>query len=363
MSGILIQNFTFFVGIGLLFWRLRPRRKARVKALVTSSELPPSLDELAILIPARNEETSLPLLLESLKPAQKAGATILVIDDQSTDRTREIALSFGVSICQTKPKPHDWSGKNWACQKGFEELQTLSVYSKIRYLLFTDADTIHNLKALPEALQWFKQQKAALMTARPYHRSPSFWEQLLGPFYLMILFITNAKEDHPTADRVFSIGQFLLFQKDFYSHWGGHSSVRGHLAEDLALARLCFQNKKPFVIYPKTDLYSTRMYSTPKEFFKGWERNFRLGMEDSSWQTRFEIIFLMGAVLGHWAWWNYLLVVVLLSFLQKKEGRFHLAGAILYPVALMSFIVISMSAMLKRLINKPILWKSREYYR
>ena len=56
----------------------------------------PDLPELSIVVPARNEERHLGDLLNSLLaldyPAERL--QIVVINDQSTDRTREVAESF-----------------------------------------------------------------------------------------------------------------------------------------------------------------------------------------------------------------------------------------------------------------------------
>ena len=51
---------------------------------------------ISVLVPTWNEEKNLPACLESVKWADE----ILVVDSQSTDRTLEIAESFGATILQ-----------------------------------------------------------------------------------------------------------------------------------------------------------------------------------------------------------------------------------------------------------------------
>lgn len=59
--------------------------------------------DLTILIPAFNEEQGLPKTLESLRNEPRlAGATVLVIDDGSTDRTAEVARGLGVQVLTHK---------------------------------------------------------------------------------------------------------------------------------------------------------------------------------------------------------------------------------------------------------------------
>ena len=318
-----------------------------------------AMAELLVIIPCRNEAFNLPNLLSSFIESKKAGLQILVVDDQSTDETASIAKKFGADVCVTSNRPEGWSGKNWACHQGYEYSRKIGLNYK--YILFTDADTIHSNLGLINAISWLNTQSADLLTARPYHRNPSFWEQLMGPFYLLILLITNAKEMRPKFNRFFSIGQFLLFKKEFYEYCGGHNSVKNKLAEDLALTQLCFSLNKSFVVYPEATLYSTRMYSTMKDFYLGWQRNFRLGMAQSSYQTWLEILIVVGALLTPPTFWSYALTSIIILLLQKKEGHFHFLGALFFPIGIIIFLIISLSAGLRTFLRKPIIWKTREY--
>ena len=55
---------------------------------------------LSIVIPAYNEETYLPATLESVRSALNdiSDAEVIVVDNESTDATREIAVSFGAKV-------------------------------------------------------------------------------------------------------------------------------------------------------------------------------------------------------------------------------------------------------------------------
>ncbi|CBN56163.1 MULTISPECIES: glycosyltransferase family 2 protein [Kamptonema] len=74
----------------------------------TSSKIPVS-----VLIPAKDEEVNLPACLDSLTRAVE----VFVVDSQSTDRTVEIATSYGVEVVQFYfnncwPKKKNWSLEN-----------------------------------------------------------------------------------------------------------------------------------------------------------------------------------------------------------------------------------------------------------
>lgn len=352
------------IALALFIWRLsvRPRsNRALMTKLDTLSapERKSLYGQLAIIVPARNEAQNLPGLLRSLQKAHQEGTKIIVVDDHSTDATAAIAREWNVDVVSSKPRPEGWSGKNWACHQGAEALRASAFEGQ--YLLFTDADTHHYAEDIPKALAWFKTHGAAVMTCRPYHRNPTWWERMLGPFALLVLTITDAGRCRPKADRFFSIGQYLLFDRHYYEKSGGHESIQAALAEDLALARICFDQKQTFLVYPQTNLYSTRMYSSPSEFFKGWRRNFRLGMDQSTFLTFLETVLIISAGLGSLRLSNYAFTALLLALLQRRQGRFSFWGAILYPANYLLFIIISSCAQFDSLMNRPVEWKSRQY--
>src|ERR1051325_1205355 len=69
--------------------------------------------QISIIIPARDEERNLPRLLGSIP-----GQQVIVVDDCSADRTREVARDRGACIVDGTPPPNGWRGKTWACHQG-----------------------------------------------------------------------------------------------------------------------------------------------------------------------------------------------------------------------------------------------------
>src|SRR5690242_14030921 len=83
---------------------------------------------LSIIIPTYNEEEYLPRLLASIRSQRFEGYEIIVADNKSTDRTREIAARFGAKIVDGgMPGP----GRNLGARAAQGDL-----------LLFLDADVI-----------------------------------------------------------------------------------------------------------------------------------------------------------------------------------------------------------------------------
>src|SRR5271168_3058957 len=96
----------------------------------------------SIIIPARNEEANLGACLESLIAQTGTDFEIIVVDDNSTDRTGAIATSFPkAKVIEAAALPMGWTGKNNAVATGAR-------HARGQWLLFTDADTIHMPGAL-----------------------------------------------------------------------------------------------------------------------------------------------------------------------------------------------------------------------
>ena len=110
----------------------------------------------SVVVPARNEEASLDACLRSLIAQSGVDFEIVVVDDDSSDRTRQIALSFpGVRVIDAPPLPQGWVGKNNALVAGAEA-------ARGEWLLFTDADTVHLPGSLARAIAEARHRGAAL---------------------------------------------------------------------------------------------------------------------------------------------------------------------------------------------------------
>src|SRR5207253_1979629 len=129
----------------------------------------PSSDSplVSVIVPARNEEASLAQCLESLVSQTGVSFEIVVVDDASTDRTRQIAESFSqVHTIDAPPLPPGWTGKNNALAAGAKA-------ARGKWLLFTDADTVHHAGSLARSLEEAKE-RTPLCGWRG-------WQRLAGP--------------------------------------------------------------------------------------------------------------------------------------------------------------------------------------
>ncbi len=92
--------------------------------------------DVAVVIPALNEEESLPLVLRALPDV----GTVIVVDNGSTDRTAEIARANGATVV-SEPR----RGYGYACLAGLEAIRDEAP----RVVVFLDADHSDHPEELP----------------------------------------------------------------------------------------------------------------------------------------------------------------------------------------------------------------------
>src|SRR5215471_10890711 len=227
---------------------------------------------ISVIIPARNEEANLSACLESLTTQTGVSFEIIVVDDQSTDRTREIAASFPkVRIIEARSLPDGWTGKNNAVTTG--ALAALG-----DWLLFTDADTVHLPGSLARALAEARDNHVDLLSYSPEQIAVTFWEMAILP----VVFAELARQYPPSkvSDASSPIaaanGQFILIRREAYDAVGGHAGIAGDLLEDVALARLVKQSGRKMFFRYGTDAVRARMYRNFAQLREGWTKNLAL---------------------------------------------------------------------------------------
>lgn len=339
------------LGLGLLTYKLWPRQaKARV-ALATYPFV-------SIIVPARNEERTLARLLDSLSKLDYPQYEVIVLSDNSTDQTEDIARQFEVTTLAGAIKPKNWFGKPWACHQA-------SQVASGEYFLFTDADTIHERDSLRLAVEHMISNKAQGLSALPFHLNPAFWEKLLGPFQSFLIALTNPY-GQPRDGQVFAIGQYLLFESRFYRSIGGHEAIKEEAVDDLSLARLTLAQGGKWTVWTQSPLFKVRMYETITDFVKGWRRNFRGGFRHNSKFGALEVTAYILALSAIREPSVTTLVITGLSLLllaktQGKIGNFSSLGVLFFPISLLAFTTITLLAVFDLIFRKPLLWKNRSY--
>jgi GT2 family glycosyltransferase len=231
----------------------------------------PSSDSplVSVIVPARNEEASLPTCLDSLVSQGGVIFEVIVVDDASADRTRQIAESFpGVHVVDAPPLPPGWTGKNNALATGAKT-------ARGQWLLFTDADTVHRPGSLARSLAEAEQHGAALLSYSPEQEVHGFWENAVMPVIFAELACTYRPSQvcNPASRAAAANGQYLLITRQAYDAVGGHSAVATSLLEDVALAKAVKQSGRRIFFRFGGDALRTRMYRNFSQLREGWTKN------------------------------------------------------------------------------------------
>ncbi|WP_332097204.1 glycosyltransferase family 2 protein [Paenibacillus odorifer] len=152
-------------------------------------------EKLSIIIPARNEEYNLRFLLDSLQLQTVTPYEIIVVDDFSEDRTKEIAESYGVKVIANSSLPEGWTGKSWAVWNGY-----LQASGDI--FAFLDADIRLKPNALASLLKARELSKGVISVV-PFHHTEKLFEKLaLIMNMLGILTFTSVFEKNNAKKRI-----------------------------------------------------------------------------------------------------------------------------------------------------------------
>jgi len=226
--------------------------------------------EVSVIVPARNEEACLSECLRSLAGQSHASYEVIVVDDDSTDRTRPIAESFPVRVVAADPLPFGWSGKCNAAWSGARQ-------ARGKWLLFTDADTKHTPDSIASGTAEATKFGAGLLSYSPKQEVCSFWERALMPVIFSELATTYSPKEvcEPKSPAAAANGQYLLIRRDAYDAIGGHAAVASAILEDVELARRAKQ--AGYVLqFRWSDVVSTRMYRSFSRMWEGWTKNLAL---------------------------------------------------------------------------------------
>jgi glycosyltransferase involved in cell wall biosynthesis len=224
------------------------------------------------IVPARNEEATIAAAVESLA-AQPEIKEIIVIDDQSSDRTaaalRQLSSRYAqLRVLETTELPGGWVGKNHAVSLG-------AAQATGDWLLFTDADGVHLPGSTAHALADAAESGADLVSYSPEQETHTWCEKALIPFVYTRLAhkYSYAQVNHPDSPAAAASGQYLLIRHEDYLRIGGHAAVAGEVLEDVALARLAKHAGVRLYFASGMGIMRVRMYRTFRAMWEGWTKN------------------------------------------------------------------------------------------
>jgi glycosyltransferase involved in cell wall biosynthesis len=248
----------------------------------------PELGTVSVIIPARNEESVIAACVKSVAVQQEIGE-ILVVSDQSTDGTDSIVRDLeqkirNLRLLRTEQLPESWVGKNYALSIGAQQATGT-------WLLFTDADAIHEPDSATRALQIAKENNAVLISFSPEQITEFWYEKALIAFIYLRLakHFSYDKVNDPRSPAAAANGQFLMIRRDVYDALGGHASVAGELLEDVAFAIRAKSAGHRIWFGPGKGTVRVRMYRSFGAMWQGWKKNLYRLMGGTRWAMFREI--------------------------------------------------------------------------
>lgn len=328
---------------------------------------------ISIVIAARNEEEDLPRTLDGLLAQDYPELEIVVVEDGSTDGTRQVidARSPAVRRVDPPPLPSGWVGKNWACWTGAQA-------TKGEWLLFVDADVQTHPAAVRTVLDWAVDQQADLTSIAPRIETVGFWERVVLPFFVQttLLAFRASHVNRDRSKRALANGQFWLSRRATYFELGGHEAVRGTVVEDVAIARRFRARGRRLRIAWAPKLAVTRMYRDRREMFEGLLKNL-VGPDYASGRLAGYLAVLAGlyllplGLLPFAAFTGSLGLLVLGALLYLALFGKHAAFSrsvgtpgrygLLFPLGVGFFLVLYATSLGRHLRGRPVQWKGRSY--
>jgi len=255
----------------VIAWRGRGSRH-----LDAESDVPPiPAPHVSVIIPARDEAHNIARCLRSVLASTYRELDVVVVDDQSTDGTGDLARAAAggdprVRVIVPAPLPEGWFGKSWACASG-------AGVTTGELLLFIDADTSLSPDLVVRLVNARATRSADLISVGGRQELGSFWERVVQPQVFTMLLVRYGGTERVGSSRRASDkianGQCILVRRDVYASVGGHAAVRDKVAEDLMLAQTVFRAGKRVSLVLGLDQLSTRMYTSLRELAQGWGKN------------------------------------------------------------------------------------------
>ena len=266
----------------------------RSHAAIEPAPAPLVAPELSIIVPARNEARQIEQCVRSLLAQDYPHFEVIVVDDRSHDDTAAIVARIAaedrrVQLIGGEPLPAGWVGKPWALHQGAQR-------ARGEWLLFTDADTIHEPNAATASLVYARAHNLDVLSVLTEQLMVTAAERILLPSILWIIAFSIGSLDainDPASESALFNGQYILVLRNVYHAIGGHEAVHGEIAEDLELARL-FKRDGRFrsALVGASGLVRVRMYRSLREIWDGFVKNFWVGARDQRTLSAIGIVLL-----------------------------------------------------------------------
>jgi chlorobactene glucosyltransferase len=323
-------------------------------------------DLVSVLIPARNEEANILLLLTSLKNQDYENIEVFVLDDSSTDNTFEVVQAFcsqdnRFSVTKGQELESGWLGKNFACHQ-------LAKNASGKYLLFLDADEIVKDGLINNALHRIKQGKLALLSLFTNQIMITIGERIVVPLmHFLLLNSLPLRLVRLSGNPKFSAasGQFMMFESSSYHSNRWHSLVKDKIVEDIEIMKLVKSKKYKTEALLANGFISCRMYKGFSEAISGFGKNLLAGF---NYNVPGLVCYLLLIIVGpvfialylNYALLFFAIALIILSriMISLASGQNVILNVLLHPLQMLSLLLVSIVSIRKYFLKRTS-WKGR----
>jgi glycosyltransferase involved in cell wall biosynthesis len=297
-----------------------------------------------------------------IRPLIAGNAKVSVFDDESTDRTGEIALQLGATVLTPEEElPKGWTGKNRACHE-------LSLQAGAEWVVFLDADTIPSREFVSSLSAFLASRPAALKVVSGFPKMlPG---RGLEPAYLgWVPWILLAANPFGLVARTgighgrFMNGQFTAWRLDSLREVRPFETLKGEVLEDVKIGRLLAKRKDRVEIANLSGILSVRMYWTLREAIDGMSKNSGHIGGGFLGSTAFALLLIAigwAWMLGGRLWWAYLGLLILSKFLTDRVVKAPLWTIPFIPITALAA-ALTVFRSLAWIRKGTVRWKGRTY--
>jgi chlorobactene glucosyltransferase len=378
---ITIAVITLWVISNARQWPHTVRERVSTSEFMSTPELvTASYPFVSILVPARNEQRVIEACLMSLLEQDYPNFEVICLDDRSEDHTADIldqlqARYPHLKRIYGKELPAGWIGKCHACHQ-------LSLVAEGEYLLFTDADSIHERTMLRTMTATVLTEQASFLTGFPRVVTNHMFGWLILPllFFVIVLHLPlRAVSRSQNPKFIAAHGAFLLFNREAYDAIGGHHTHRNAIVEDMSMAKAIKKSGRKALLVDITPYVACDMYEKPRDVWHGFSKNMFVGLGASTpllfvlltFYTMCYVFPIVAAIIcfatGSFATGILWLMGYALTCLQKYvvDRRFSVSGwwFLLIPLSFIGMIGIALRSWYLFISKKGYTWKGRVYHR
>ena len=287
--------------------------------------------KICVIIPARNEEKNISKTLGSIVDQSLKNIKILIVDDNSTDKTYLIASNLlkkkkvNHQIIKGKKLPNGWSGKVWALKQAVDILKK----NEIEYYLFLDSDIILKKGIIAEAVEFLCQKKLLMVSLMAKLNCSSSWEKILIPAFIYFFqkIYPFSKVNDPNNSLAAAAGGFILCKSEVFSEENLYDQIKDKVIDDCNIAKK-IKEKGNIWLGLTEKIYSNRCYTNLSDI---WRMISRTAYE----QLNFSPLYLCFSIFGMCI--IYLYPMLVMFFFEKDQSRLFLFNSLTILFLIISF--------------------------